>query len=201
MGWTISNIWLSVISWISQMWLCFAPLRPSAACRLRLVRRARRRCWSAQIGRPRSRVGRAPVPPHDAVPITDSEERPFASRSHRHRSSRFGVRLGLVRWLRPLRRVEDYSTERHRPLRRCPCRGRVDRRQPALRVDLTLSDGVIDIATAGLDVAVRVAVLKPSDMIATRVADNPFTLIASPGYVARFGQPATTEDLVSHPCY
>jgi DNA-binding transcriptional LysR family regulator len=71
---------------------------------------------------------------------------------------------------------------------------------PALHVDLTLSDGVVDIATAGLDVAVRVAVMKPSDMIATRVADNPFTLIASPGYVARFGEPATTEDLVGHPC-
>ena len=71
---------------------------------------------------------------------------------------------------------------------------------PALRVDLTLSDGVIDIATAGLDVAVRVAVLKPSDMIATRVADNPFTLVASPGYVARFGEPVTTEDLVNHAC-
>jgi DNA-binding transcriptional LysR family regulator len=51
--------------------------------------------------------------------------------------------------------------------------------------------------TAGLDVAVRVAVMKPSDMIATKVADNPFTLIASPGYVARFGEPATTE---GHPC-
>jgi DNA-binding transcriptional LysR family regulator len=71
---------------------------------------------------------------------------------------------------------------------------------PALHVDLTLSDGVIDIATAGLDVAVRVAVMKPSDMIATRVADNPFTLIASPGYVGRFGEPATTEDLVGHQC-
>ena len=71
---------------------------------------------------------------------------------------------------------------------------------PALRVDLTLSDGLVDIATAGLDVAVRVAEMKPSDMIATRVADNPFTLIASPGYIARFGQPATSEDLVSHPC-
>lgn len=71
---------------------------------------------------------------------------------------------------------------------------------PALRVDLTLSDGFIDIATAGLDVAVRVADMKPSDMIAARVADNPFTLIASPGYVARFGQPAKAEDLVSHPC-
>jgi DNA-binding transcriptional LysR family regulator len=44
---------------------------------------------------------------------------------------------------------------------------------PALRVDLNLSDGVIDIATAGLDVAVR---------------------------VARFGEPTTIEDLMRHPC-
>lgn len=71
---------------------------------------------------------------------------------------------------------------------------------PALRVDLTLSDSVIDIATAGLDVAVRVAEMKPSDMIATRVADNPFTLIASPGYITRFGQPNTTGELGDHPC-
>jgi len=71
---------------------------------------------------------------------------------------------------------------------------------PALRVDLTLSDGLIDIATAGLDVAVRVALMKPSDMIATRVADNPFTLVASPAYLAQSGEPATIEDLVSHAC-
>jgi len=71
---------------------------------------------------------------------------------------------------------------------------------PALRVDLTLSDGIIDIATAGLDVAVRVAVMKPSDMVATKVADNPFTLCASPAYLARFGEPVAAEDLVSHPC-
>jgi DNA-binding transcriptional LysR family regulator len=71
---------------------------------------------------------------------------------------------------------------------------------PALRVDLTLSDGVVDIVTAGLDVAVRVAVMKPSDMIATRVADNPFTLCASPSYIARFGEPAMVEDLAGHPC-
>lgn len=71
---------------------------------------------------------------------------------------------------------------------------------PALRIDLTLSDAVIDLATAGMDVAVRVAEMKPSEMIATRVADNPFTLVASPDYVARFGLPATTNDLGVHPC-
>ncbi len=71
---------------------------------------------------------------------------------------------------------------------------------PALRIDVTLSDGVIDIATAGLDVAIRVASMKPSDMIATKLSDNPYTLCASPGYIARFGEPATTSDLLGHPC-
>ncbi|SRR5579859_223804 len=71
---------------------------------------------------------------------------------------------------------------------------------PALRVDLTLSDGVMDIASAGLDVAIRVAPMKPSDLIATRLADNPYTLCASPAYIARSGAPATTGELSSHAC-
>lgn len=71
---------------------------------------------------------------------------------------------------------------------------------PALRVDLTLSDGVIDIASAGIDVAVRVAPMAPSDMVATRLADNPYTLCASPAYIARFGEPATTSELMAHRC-
>lgn len=71
---------------------------------------------------------------------------------------------------------------------------------PALRVDLTLSDGLIDIATAGMDVAVRVAVMKPSDMIASRVADNPYVLCVSADYISRFGAPATVRDLAGHRC-
>jgi DNA-binding transcriptional LysR family regulator len=71
---------------------------------------------------------------------------------------------------------------------------------PALRVDLTLSDGVIDIASAGLDVAVRVAPMKPSDMVATRLADNPYTLCASPAYIARFGAPTSISELLGHRC-
>jgi DNA-binding transcriptional LysR family regulator len=71
---------------------------------------------------------------------------------------------------------------------------------PALRVDLTLSDGVIDIASAGLDVAIRVAPMKPSDMIASKLSDNPYVLCASPAYIARFGGPANISDLAGHPC-
>lgn len=71
---------------------------------------------------------------------------------------------------------------------------------PALKVSLTLSDGVIDIASLGLDVAIRVAPMKPSDMIATKLADNPYVLCAAPSYLARFGAPTTLEELASHPC-
>lgn len=71
---------------------------------------------------------------------------------------------------------------------------------PALRVDLTLSDSVVDIVALGIDVAIRVAPMKPSDMIATRLADNPYILCASPAYIARSGGPAATDDLARHSC-
>jgi len=49
---------------------------------------------------------------------------------------------------------------------------------PSLRVDLTLTDGVVDIAASGLDIAIRVAPLQASNLIATRLADNPRVLCA-----------------------
>ena len=71
---------------------------------------------------------------------------------------------------------------------------------PELRVDLVLNDSLVDIAAAGLDVAIRVSSMEPSDLIATRLADNPRILCASAAYLARFGRPETIADLVSHPC-
>lgn len=81
-----------------------------------------------------------------------------------------------------------------------PVLGELIADNPGLRADLTLSDGVLDIASEGLDVAIRVAPMKPSDMIATKLADNPYVLCASPAYISRFGSPATTDDLAGHPC-
>ena len=71
---------------------------------------------------------------------------------------------------------------------------------PSLRVDLTLTDGVVDIAASGLDIAIRVAPLQASNLIATRLADNPRVLCASPAYIRNFGKPLTTGDLTGHSC-
>jgi DNA-binding transcriptional LysR family regulator len=71
---------------------------------------------------------------------------------------------------------------------------------PALSVELTLSDGIVDIAGTGQDIAIRVSPLEPSDLIATKLSDNPRILCASPSYIGRFGKPETVADLVAHPC-
>ncbi len=43
---------------------------------------------------------------------------------------------------------------------------------PTLKVDLTLSDSIIDIAGLGIDVAIRIATLRDSTLVATTLAPN-----------------------------
>lgn len=71
---------------------------------------------------------------------------------------------------------------------------------PELRIDLELTDAVVDIVGAGIDVAVRIGRLQDSTLIARRLAPNPRRLCASPDYVARAGQPKRLADLAAHAC-
>ena len=71
---------------------------------------------------------------------------------------------------------------------------------PALRIDLNLSDSVVDIVGQGYDMALRRAPLKDSTLVAHRLADNPRILCAAPGYLARYGQPTRLSDLQQHRC-
>jgi DNA-binding transcriptional LysR family regulator len=71
---------------------------------------------------------------------------------------------------------------------------------PELRIDLQLTDAVVDIVAAGIDVAVRIGRLRDSTLIARRLAPNPRRLCASPAYVARAGRPERLADLASHAC-
>jgi len=74
------------------------------------------------------------------------------------------------------------------------------RDNPDLRVELLLTDGVIDIAAQGIDLALRIGPLRDSTLVARRLADNPRGLYASPDYLARRGTPATMTDLGAHEC-
>jgi len=71
---------------------------------------------------------------------------------------------------------------------------------PDLRVDLDLSDRVVDIVGQGLDLALRVATLGDSDLVAKRMVSNPRVICASPRYLKRYGVPPTLAELELHQC-
>ncbi|OYY90182.1 MAG: LysR family transcriptional regulator [Sphingomonas sp. 28-66-16] len=71
---------------------------------------------------------------------------------------------------------------------------------PEVTVRLLLSDQVIDLVEAHVDVAVRIGRLVDSDLIARGVGHVRWMICASPDYIARRGEPATPEALSEHGC-
>ena len=71
---------------------------------------------------------------------------------------------------------------------------------PQVSVRLVLSDAVIDMVEAHVDVAVRIGTLPDSDLIARSVGHIRWLLGASPAYLARRGEPARPEELEDHDC-
>ncbi|UYI45975.1 LysR family transcriptional regulator [Vibrio natriegens] len=71
---------------------------------------------------------------------------------------------------------------------------------PELTVDLRFSDSIIDMVEGGFDVAVRVAELKDSSLVARRLAPDRRIVVASPAYIEEFGTPEKPQDLLNHQC-
>lgn len=69
---------------------------------------------------------------------------------------------------------------------------------PLVNVDLILTDAFVDIIGEGFDLAVRIADLRDSSLVARRLAPNHRILCATPAYLAAHGSPAAIEDLSSH---
>ncbi|MBS7538120.1 LysR family transcriptional regulator [Ancylobacter lacus] len=74
------------------------------------------------------------------------------------------------------------------------------RTHPAVTVDLRLSDSLVDIVAEGFDLAIRIALLEDSTLVARRLADNPRRLVAAPAYLAAAGRPARLAELERHEC-
>lgn len=71
---------------------------------------------------------------------------------------------------------------------------------PQLRIALEMSDSLPDLVATGTDLAIRIAPLRDSSLIARKLADNPRVLVASPAYLDRYGMPLTLDDLNQHAC-
>ena len=73
-------------------------------------------------------------------------------------------------------------------------------RYPEVRLDMRISDSVVDLVEGGFDVAVRYANLDDSSFVARRIAPDRRVLVASPDYLERYGYPKTPDDLDTHAC-
>ena len=71
-------------------------------------------------------------------------------------------------------------------------------RYPDVIIDLDLNDRVVDLVEDGYDVAVRIGPLQDSSLVGRQIALMPQVTVASPAYLARYGEPATLDDLEGH---
>jgi DNA-binding transcriptional LysR family regulator len=79
-----------------------------------------------------------------------------------------------------------------------PHLGRFLADNPDLSVSLDLSDDFVDIVGEGYDLAIRIAELSDSSLVARRLAPVHRFLCASPDYLSRHGAPSSIEDLIEN---
>jgi DNA-binding transcriptional LysR family regulator len=73
-------------------------------------------------------------------------------------------------------------------------------RNPAIIVDLSFTDGIVDLVAEKTDVAIRMGNLPDSGLIARKLGQSRRVICASPDYLARRGSPQTPADLGQHDC-
>jgi DNA-binding transcriptional LysR family regulator len=71
-------------------------------------------------------------------------------------------------------------------------------RYPEVRLDLHLTEEVMDIITNGIDVCIRIGALSDSTLIARQLAPHRRSIVASPGYLDRNGVPQTPMEIAHH---
>lgn len=75
--------------------------------------------------------------------------------------------------------------------------------QPALTIDLDLSDRQVDLVGEGFDLALRIGTLSDSSLIARRLAEVQMLVCAAPALLEAHGEPTTPDALREMPtlCY
>ena len=71
---------------------------------------------------------------------------------------------------------------------------------PQVEFDLDFSDREVDLMQEGFDLAIRIADLPDSSLIARRLAPIQTVMCASPAYLELIGTPQSPDELIKHQC-
>ncbi|MEE1886613.1 LysR family transcriptional regulator [Pseudomonas carassii] len=81
-----------------------------------------------------------------------------------------------------------------------PVLGRYLRRNPQVKVELSLNDRIVDLVDEGFDAVIRIGRLSDSTLVARPLAPYRLIACAAPAYLATHGTPRTPDDLAGHHC-
>lgn len=71
---------------------------------------------------------------------------------------------------------------------------------PDLRIEMHLSDRIVDLVEGGFDLAIRDSALQDSTYFARKLAPDNRIVCASPDYLKHYGEPQTPNELANHNC-
>ena len=71
---------------------------------------------------------------------------------------------------------------------------------PAIELDLSFTDRVVDLVQEGFDVAFRIGRLADSSFVARKIGEDRRVVVASPDYLEKHGTPTEPDDLATHNC-
>ncbi|MGR3502627.1 LysR family transcriptional regulator [Pseudaestuariivita sp.] len=69
---------------------------------------------------------------------------------------------------------------------------------PEVQLELHLTDGIVDLSDGSVDVALRLGPRIEGALVAAKLFDTRYRVVASPDYLARAGHPHTPEELHKH---
>ena len=79
-----------------------------------------------------------------------------------------------------------------------PSLASLSERHPQVRVELEVSDRLVDMARDGIDIAIRTSGSLPETMVARKIGSLGRALYAAPEYLARAGEPSHPDELRRH---
>ncbi|GLR71967.1 LysR family transcriptional regulator [Agaribacter marinus] len=71
---------------------------------------------------------------------------------------------------------------------------------PKIKLELILTDNNIDLVSNGIDLAIRLSSSLQGDLIATKLIDTRYRVVASPDYINNTPTLTTPKDLATHDC-
>jgi DNA-binding transcriptional LysR family regulator len=72
------------------------------------------------------------------------------------------------------------------------------KRYPDIKVEVVLTDLVVDLLEERADVAIRVGLMRESRLLARKLGESRMVVVAAPGYLKERGTPKTPDNLADH---